>query len=162
MQEEWRPVVGAEEHYEVSNLGRVKRVTPPGPRLLAGGLRGGYRRVSIYIDGQQTRKSIHVMVAEAFIGPRPEGMSVCHNDGNPLNNRLDNLRYDTHSANIQDSVKHGTHPWATKTHCPRNHEYTPENTRWARSKSGGLRRMCRECGREECRKRRAAAKQQAA
>ena len=38
----------------------------------------------------------------AFVGPCPPGMEVCHNDSNPKNNRLDNLRYDTHMNNMID------------------------------------------------------------
>lgn len=44
----------------------------------------------------------------AFVGPCPAGYEVCHNDGNPLNNRRTNLRYDTQSGNQMDKVLHGT------------------------------------------------------
>jgi hypothetical protein len=49
------------------------------------------------------------MVAEAFMGSIPEGMVVCHNDGDPSNNHLDNLRVDTQAANLADRWEHGTH-----------------------------------------------------
>lgn len=52
---------------------------------------------------------VHRLVLEWFVGPCPEGMEACHNDGDSTNNRLDNLRWDTRKANIIDSVKHGTH-----------------------------------------------------
>jgi len=52
--------------------------------------------------------AIHVLVMEAFVGPRPEEMEICHNDGNPGNNRKDNLRYDTPKNNNKDKIKHGT------------------------------------------------------
>jgi hypothetical protein len=45
---------------------------------------------------------------EAFVGPCPEGMVCCHNDGDPSNNRLENLRFDTHKANCDDKLRHGT------------------------------------------------------
>jgi hypothetical protein len=54
--------------------------------------------------------SVHVLVLLAFIGPRPDGQEACHGDGNPLNNRLENLRWDTHLANEADKTIHGTRP----------------------------------------------------
>lgn len=53
-------------------------------------------------------KLIHRIVLEAFIGPCPVGMECCHNDGDRKNNTLANLRWDTHKANKEDSIKHGT------------------------------------------------------
>ena len=44
----------------------------------------------------------------AFVGPCPDGMEACHNDGNPANNNLENLRWDTHKSNMWDKIKHGT------------------------------------------------------
>lgn len=43
-----------------------------------------------------------------FIGPRPQKYHGCHNDGNPENNRLENLRWDTCKGNHADKKKHGT------------------------------------------------------
>src|SRR5690606_28755671 len=51
---------------------------------------------------------IHRIVMEAFCGPAPDGMEVCHNNGNPRDNRLCNLRYDTHKNNHSDQQEHGT------------------------------------------------------
>jgi hypothetical protein len=50
---------------------------------------------------------VHVLVLEAFVGPRPPGMVCCHGDGDPTNNALSNLRWDTPQANHADRVKHG-------------------------------------------------------
>lgn len=66
---------------------------------------------------------------EAFFGPPPEGTFGCHADGDPANNRLSNLRWDTQTNNLRDVVNHGRHNSANRTHCKRGHEYTPENTR---------------------------------
>ena len=52
---------------------------------------------------------VHILVATAFLGPRPDGMVCCHNDGNAKNNCILNLRWDTQSSNIKDAVKSGTH-----------------------------------------------------
>ncbi len=51
---------------------------------------------------------IHRIVLETFVGSIPYGQESCHNDGNPANNKLKNLRYDTLSNNGLDRVKHGT------------------------------------------------------
>jgi len=54
-------------------------------------------------------KRVHRLVLEAFIGPAPKGTICCHNDGDPTNNRLENLRWDTHSSNTRDAIRHGTY-----------------------------------------------------
>lgn len=51
--------------------------------------------------------SVHRLVLEAFIGPCPPGMEACHNDGNPRNNALSNLRWDTSENNSADKIRHG-------------------------------------------------------
>ena len=57
---------------------------------------------------KKVTKPIHRLVLEAFIGPCPLSMECCHGDGNPSNNRLDNLRWDTRSSNEFDKIRHGT------------------------------------------------------
>jgi hypothetical protein len=119
LQEEWRPVPvpGYGDFYEVSNLGRVRswkvkkyphrRAASPKvikPNVLA----SGYRVAHLQHDGQLECRTVHSMVLEAFVGPRPDGTEVCHNDGDPGNNSLGNLRYDTPAANQADRVLHGT------------------------------------------------------
>ena len=48
------------------------------------------------------------LVLTAFVGPCPHGMEACHNDGNPANNNLTNLRWDTVRSNVHDAIRHGT------------------------------------------------------
>ena len=59
----------------------------------------GYLTVNLSNCGTKRRRYIHRLVIEAFAGPRPEGMVCCHNDGDPENNRFENLRWDTYVAN---------------------------------------------------------------
>lgn len=50
---------------------------------------------------------VHRLVATAFLGPCPKGLECCHEDGDPKNNKLTNLRWDTKKANGQDASRHG-------------------------------------------------------
>ena len=61
---------------------------------------GGYWRVNLYKKGKPHRTPfVHVLVAEAFIGPKPEGMEVSHLDENRSNCMLENLAYVSHLEN---------------------------------------------------------------
>jgi len=144
--EEWREVHGWPD-YRVSNLGRVASHKGAQPRMLSQVLVGRpgleYPRVTLSGPGRRQLRSVHSLVAEAFIGPRPSGLDVRHLDGDRYNPRASNLRFGTRSENMQDSVAHGTHPMASKTHCLRNHEFTAQNTLL----SGG-KRYCRACRRD--------------
>ncbi len=55
------------------------------------------------------QRLVHRLILEAFVGPCPRGKESCHfPDRNPTNNRLENLRWDTHAANGRDMALHGT------------------------------------------------------
>lgn len=172
--EVWKPVVGYEGFYEVSNLGRVwsvPRVTIRDngyPLSVSGkfltptriGGRNDWVRVRL-CTGSNDSKSflVHRLVLEAFVGPCPEGMVACHYDDEPTNNILSNLRWDTQSENEYDRVRNGKHVFAKRTHCKHGHEFTPENTSWYtyRDKPGKY-RICKECGRLRTARARLAAK----
>ena len=68
----------------------------------------GYQVVSLSKECVVDTPCIHVLVLTAFVGPRPYGMHACHSDGDRLNNRLTNLRWDTVRENALDRVRHGT------------------------------------------------------
>lgn len=125
MKEIWKPVRGYEGCYEVSNKGRVRSlarqiqsqnrwgpITLRWPEKILALLENqdGYFKVLLSKNGKTTNKLVSTLVAEAFLGPRPEGLLVLHNDGNPKNNYVSNLRYGTQRENMQDSIKHGTRP----------------------------------------------------
>ena len=150
---EWRDVVGYEGIYEVSSSGGVRSLTRKsrnqwGEFTLAGkslspGINSQGRPVVVLRrDGKGKTWLVHRLVAMAFLGPCPPGYVVCHNNGDRLDNRVENLRWDSRSANAFDSIKHGTHHSVGITHCPRGHEYTEDNTRMVR---GGTARTCRTC-----------------
>ena len=68
----------------------------------------GYISIGLKNVPKRTFIPIHVIVLTAWVGPRPDGMLACHNDGNKTNNTLKNLRWDTPKGNAQDAVSHGT------------------------------------------------------
>ncbi|MDR7189780.1 hypothetical protein J2Y46_002606 [Microbacterium sp. BE35] len=156
--EEFRPVPGYAGQYEVSNTGVVRsvdRIVYKGQgmtRLQQGRVialnrhQGGYMIAHLYTDNRRTAKLVHRMVLEAFVGTCPEGMEGCHNDGDPTNNHLSNLRWDTHAENNRDQGRHRTHKESRKTHCPRGHSLVSPNLERAQLLAGG--RKCRACGQE--------------
>ena len=121
--ETWRPIPGF-EGYDVSDRGRVRSyrarkkgrgqngwyIADKPHRILRPSTDpNGYRGVGLMDEGGNAlyvRVSHLVMLA--FVGPRPEGQEVCHNDGNPANNSRGNLRYDTPSGNKKDMALHGS------------------------------------------------------
>ena len=117
--EEWLPVPGYEGYYEVSNFGQVRsldRVIPHkgyGTKKIKGGPMSlglnsrGYLQIRLAKGYTRYTTTVHALVASVFIGLRPEGLDVCHNDGNQVNNYLYNLRYDTKKNNSADRDKHG-------------------------------------------------------
>lgn len=113
------PIPGYERVYEVSDVGNVRSLprtcaTKWGERMVRGQLLtasiwGRYRSVTLFEHDVRNRRTIGSLVLSAFVGPRPEGKEMCHCDGDYLNDRLENLRWDTRAGNFADKVKHGTH-----------------------------------------------------
>lgn len=150
--EEWRPVVGYAGFYEVSNQGRVRSLPRTAARRVKGAVpvRGrilstyrnkGYPAVKLTVGGTGRRAQVHVLVCEAWHGPRPTGAECRHLDDNKLNVSPDNLQWGTRSENMLDRLRNGIDPNASKTHCPLGHEYSPQNTH----RSPDHRRYCRTC-----------------
>jgi len=68
----------------------------------------GYLTVPLYKEGKRINKSVHTLIALTFRGERPDGLDVCHNNGDRTDNRLVNIRYDTRAGNAADRKVHGT------------------------------------------------------
>lgn len=135
----WRDIPGWEGAYAVSDAGDVasldrsapgrRNFSMDGRRLnLSPNTGSGYARVRLSLAGKNTNIGVHRLVLFAFVGPCPPGMEACHGNGDRLDNRLGNLRWDTKSANTRDQVTHGTHVNARKTECPLGHPFDSENT----------------------------------
>lgn len=120
MIEIWKDIKGFEGKFQVSNLGRVKRLafTTYSDKNFRGKYENSekifepftwqsrYLRVDIGYSENKVRHRratyVHTLVAEAFIGDRPEGYVIDHINGDYLDNRAENLRYVTQSENIHN------------------------------------------------------------
>lgn len=158
----WKDIPGYEGYYEASTRGRVRSLdrivnSSNGQTRISRGKvltqsvlgPGGYLRVTLSKEGIAKTRTVHRLVMETFIGPHPDGMEICHNNGDPADNRLENLRFGTPSDNRNDAVKHGTHYNTKKTHCPRGHVLVAPNLVACAAKAG--RRECLSCARANTR-----------
>ena len=121
MNEVWKPVVGYEGLYEVSDRGGVRApdkvtLTKGGGSYLRPGRtiaqsKGRYLSVCLYKNGRKRTKLVHQLVAEAFLGPRPSSCSVvCHGRAGQYDNSVGNLRYDSQAKNLADREVVGSVP----------------------------------------------------
>ncbi len=118
--EEWKQVSGYTGCYEVSNMGRVRsldRVTidtlgrkqKHSGRVIRGSIdKQGYRRVILCKRGQEKCTLVHILVAKAFLGPRPSlKHEVNHDNGIKNDNRVSNLEWMTPKENTNHAMRTG-------------------------------------------------------
>ena len=96
MSEIWLPVREFPEHYEVSNLGRLRRtkayhLLDPSKVRVPQKDRNGYICYMLSVENRPYLRSAHRMVADAFLGPIPAGKHVNHKNGDKADSRLENL-----------------------------------------------------------------------
>jgi hypothetical protein len=119
----WKDIPGYEGRYQASSFGRIKslkrqvrganpytrntflrtlpeRILRPGRYCKAG-------HVSVVLGRGTTGIPVHQLIMVTFVGESPKGMEVLHNNGDPTDNRLENLRYDTRTENILDVYRQG-------------------------------------------------------
>lgn len=124
---EYREVVG-HIGYRVGSDGSIwskrKRGTGPGPRFLHDWFRmktaanaDGYPCVGLYRDKKRKTYRLHLLILEAFVGPKPDGMIGLHNNGKPDDCRIENLRWGTCLENEADKVRHGTNMIGERHHA---------------------------------------------
>lgn len=107
----WTAIKGFRD-YDISPNGQVRSRRGGRCTILTGSVvaRGYIAYILRQEDtGKPFRRMVHRLVAEAYL-PKPtrDQSDVCHNDGNPSNNSVKNLRWDTHRANQMDMRAHGT------------------------------------------------------
>lgn len=142
MTEVWRPVVGFEGFYAVSDQGRLKsvqrtrigksgKVVPIHEKFIGSeSKQSGYVLARLHRGGVVYRTaSVQSLVLESFVGPRPAGCDICHSDGTRSNNRLSNLRYDSPTENARDRDLHGRTVRGEKHYCARLNEQVVRDIR---------------------------------
>ena len=135
MKEIWKPVIGYEGVYDVSNMGRVRSLdrvamrSDGKPCRVTGRLRKtkingwGYETVVLHEDGTRTSKMVHHLVLEAFSGVRHDDHHGHHIDGNPRNNTVENLEWVPKEAHWS---------YHNQGHRHHNSRLTPETVRMIR------------------------------
>ena len=113
MEEVWKDIKGYEGLYQISNLGKVRKlrfinnicnkekiflITPQK-------INSGYLKVSLYKNSNFENKLVHRLVAETFIDNPNHYLEVNHKDGNKYNNNADNLEWCNRKQNMQHAVK---------------------------------------------------------
>lgn len=137
--ENWKPVFGYEDYYEVSDLGRVRRIerkirtairhntekTWPGRILKMNRKRNGYLTVDLCKENRVKTITVHKLVATAFI-PNPENKrEVNHINCNKTDNRVCNLEWCTSQENKDHAKENGLYESKRKKTvlCKQNGKY---------------------------------------
>jgi len=122
----WKDIPGFGGHYQASSLGRIKsKARTVVKRTRWGGTmiqeyperilsqytadKTGHVSVHLGVGVAKYTARAHTLILLAFVGPRPDGMECCHNNGIANDNRPENLRWDSHFNNNQDRRRHGTY-----------------------------------------------------
>lgn len=163
----WKPVLGFEGSYEVSNIGGVRSLprkvngrwgnlrNTPGKALKLDTTKNGYRRTQLCAEGKAQAVYVHRLVAEAFLLNDLNKPCVNHIDLDKSNNTVENLEWCTYSENTKHAFDNGriVGTFTKKEKCHQGHEIKLINTR----------RKCIECtqrrGREYQARRRARLKE---
>lgn len=123
MNEIWKDIPGYEGCYQASTLGRIKslegKVARKNPytgkkfmrrvpqRILKSGEYYKSGHLSVVLEHHGVGRPVHQLVMKTFVGEPPDGMEVLHINGNPKDNRLENLRYGTRTENVLDVYYQG-------------------------------------------------------
>ena len=149
----WRKVVGYECIYSVSDFGDVRRDVR-GSGTYAGRILSQYtdprgaRTVRLSRPGEKSRNHfVHRLVADAFLGPAPVGKKyVLHEDDDPSNNTLSNLRWGDQFDNMSDMKRNKGPYYSNRETCSKGHPLTGENVKPRGGTESG--RRCVQCTRE--------------
>jgi hypothetical protein len=143
----WKPIPGYGDFYEASNLGNIRvkdrevekfcgLTKTKVKQFYKGRLlkpsnsdKYGHKSVHIGYDKKRITVFVHKLILLAFVGPCPDGMECCHNNGIASDNRLENLRWDTHKNNNADRKRHGNYKKGKE-----HHNYGKKMPEWLKEK----------------------------
>lgn len=130
----------------------TNQITIPGRELRGSTTKSGHISLSL-THGRGTKRKkeyLHRLVYQLFVGDIPEGMEVRHLNGDPADNRVENLAVGTRTQQRLDDVRNGVHRGAAKTHCKRGHPLVDPYICPTKKKKGH--RICLPCKRALMRK----------
>ena len=123
MNEIWKDIPGYEGKYQASTGGRIRSLSyevygrnPYTGELFKRAINGRILRpgrycksghLSVVLEHGTARKPVHQLIMRTFAGEPPEGTEILHKNGNPEDNRLENLRHGTRTENILDVYRQG-------------------------------------------------------
>lgn len=123
----WKDIPDFDNHYQASNLGRIRskdrivtKLSGFTKKIVQQQYKGkilqpnktdkwGHLSVHLGVNKKKYTCSVHRLVLSAFVGNCPTGMECCHNNGDASDNRIENLRWDTHKNNNKDRKAHGNY-----------------------------------------------------
>lgn len=123
MEEHWKDIPGYEGKYQASTMGRIRSMDRSvlgkchytgktflrriKGRILRPGRSSKSGHLSVVLGHGKPGSPVHQLILLTFIGKKPENKEVLHTNGDPTDNRLENLRYGTRTENILDVYKQG-------------------------------------------------------
>ena len=131
--EQWKPVPGYEDYYEISNLGRVRRVSPErgtwfGRIITPNPGSDGYPCIRFAVNGVKKTYSLHRIVALTWVPGYEHGLQVNHKDCDKTNNAADNLEWVTPGENVRHARANLDSGWSPETHARGEQVHTAKLT----------------------------------
>lgn len=106
--EEWRAIPGF-SRYEASRRGLIRHIASGGVKAHYLNRQGYYLSTSLTADdGREVGRGVGSLILRTFAGPPPMGKECSHLNGDPYDNRLENLAWETHAENMARQKSHGT------------------------------------------------------
>lgn len=153
--EQWKDIKGYEGFYQISNLGRVKRLgnLPPYKehflKLICN--RQGYFYVCLCVENKRQAKTVHRLVAQAFIPNSKNKPCVNHIDGKKSNNKAENLEWCTHCENTKHAYKTGLIKLNTKSFIESNRQKSRNRRKCTENQVKEIKKIHFETGWGSCR-----------